>query len=137
VKNYFAIALTCVYLTLSVGVAKTTHYCMGRESSSQLFSFRAKPCVCEIWSKKTDSCCDDDHELIKIQSEQSQVAVLGLLAPEFFEVGALYTELFSAGDRVCVLTAAFEQALEDPPPTREPLFKMHCSFVFYEDDLAC
>jgi hypothetical protein len=30
VKKLFAIAFTCVYLLLTVGVNKNTHYCMGR-----------------------------------------------------------------------------------------------------------
>jgi hypothetical protein len=30
VKKLFAIAFTCVYLLLTVGVIKNTHYCMGR-----------------------------------------------------------------------------------------------------------
>jgi hypothetical protein len=30
VKKLFAIAFTCVYLLLTVGVVKSTHYCMGR-----------------------------------------------------------------------------------------------------------
>ena len=29
-KKLFAIAFTCVYLLLTVGVIKNTHYCMGR-----------------------------------------------------------------------------------------------------------
>jgi predicted permease len=30
VKKLIAIAFTCVYLLLTVGVIKNTHYCMGR-----------------------------------------------------------------------------------------------------------
>jgi hypothetical protein len=36
VKKLFAIAFTCVYLLLTVGVNKNTHYCMGRINSSPL-----------------------------------------------------------------------------------------------------
>jgi hypothetical protein len=34
VKKLFAIAFTCVYLLLTVGVIKNTHYCMGRINKS-------------------------------------------------------------------------------------------------------
>jgi hypothetical protein len=34
VKKLIAIAFTCVYLLLTVGVIKNTHYCMGRINSS-------------------------------------------------------------------------------------------------------
>lgn len=33
-KKLIAIAFTCVYLLLTVGVIKNTHYCMGRISAS-------------------------------------------------------------------------------------------------------
>lgn len=33
-KKLFAIAFTCVYLLLTVGVIKNTHYCMGRINDS-------------------------------------------------------------------------------------------------------
>ena len=33
-KKLIAIAFTCVYLLLTVGVIKNTHYCMGRISTS-------------------------------------------------------------------------------------------------------
>ncbi len=35
-KKLFAIAFTCVYLLLTVGVSKNTHYCMGRINPSPL-----------------------------------------------------------------------------------------------------
>jgi len=34
VKKLIAIAFTCVYLLLTVGVIKNTHYCMGRINPS-------------------------------------------------------------------------------------------------------
>ena len=33
-KKLIAIAFTCVYLLLTVGVMNTTHYCMGRINAS-------------------------------------------------------------------------------------------------------
>ena len=33
-KKLIAIAFTCVYLLLTVGVIKNTHYCMGRINAS-------------------------------------------------------------------------------------------------------
>jgi hypothetical protein len=34
VKKLIAIAFTCVYLLLTVGVIRNTHYCMGRINTS-------------------------------------------------------------------------------------------------------
>jgi len=49
VKKLFAIAFTCVYLLLTVGVTKNTHYCMGRINASTLaveakeYTYRHRP----------------------------------------------------------------------------------------------
>jgi hypothetical protein len=41
VKKLIAIAFTCVYLLLTVGVIKNTHYCMGRINTAPA-SFRTE-----------------------------------------------------------------------------------------------
>ena len=130
VRNYFAIAFTCVYLVLTVGVAKTTHYCMGRLNQSDLFSFTTKKCRCSVFLKASAPCCKDEHELIVIDNDQNQEVVLSANAPGFFEIGTLFTESL-------LHTAAIEGDnnesffSDSSPPPPKPLFKLHCSLVFY------
>lgn len=128
--NYFAIAFTCVYLILTVGVAKTTHYCMGRLYHSELFSFQSQPCSCSLFKKETDkSCCTDEHELISIDDDQSLGQIASVHAPDYFLIeilGQLDSSLiFNSQDKEVPFFA------DTSPPPRESLFKLHCSFVFY------
>jgi hypothetical protein len=131
VRNYFAIAFTCVYLILTVGVAKTTHYCMGRLNHSSLFSFQTEKCPCALFEKDASrSCCKDERVVIVIDNDQNPGAITSLHVPEFFALG------FSVSDFVSQPVAApvHRGALivsDTAPPGRGPLFKLHCSFVFY------
>jgi hypothetical protein len=133
VKNYFAIAFTCVYLIMTVGVAKTTHYCMDRKYNSSLFTFDGKPCVCSLNSKGTGkSCCADEHEVIKIEDDQSQGKIISTQTPHFFEIGLLYMDVANPG--ILANNVILPHSEDDPPPLRL-IFKLNCSFVFYDDKL--
>ena len=134
-KNYFAIAFTCVYLIMTVGVAKTTHYCMDRKYNSSLFTFEGKQCACSLNSKGTSkTCCADEHEVIKIEDDQSQSKIFSTQTPDFFEIGLLYAELI-ANTSVHSCNVNLSHAEDDTPPLR-PIFKLNCSFVFYDDQLV-
>jgi hypothetical protein len=69
VKKLIAIAFTCVYLLLTVGVIKNTHYCMGRINAS-----------------------------VPLSGEKQIVSLAGLAdkkaknTPEFFILSDLYSE---------------------------------------------
>ena len=129
-RNYFAIAFTCVYLTLTVGVAKTTHYCMGRLNHSDLFTFETEKCRCAVYLQENPPCCKDTHELIVIDNDQSQGTVIAANAPTFFEIGSLYVE-----NLLNPVSPSAERPNEffsdNSPPPREALFKIYCSLVFY------
>jgi hypothetical protein len=134
VKNYFAIAFTCVYLIMTVGVAKTTHYCMDRKYNSSLFTFDGKPCACFLSAKGTGKvCCTDEHEVIKIEDDQNQGKIVSTHIPEFFEIGFLYTELI-VNPSILSNNIILSYSEDDPPPLRL-IFKINCSFVFYDDQL--
>ena len=90
-RNYFAIAFTIVYLTLTVGVAKTTHYCMGREKNSSLFSFTTQKCICSLVAKESLPCCKDTHDLLQIEDDHSAGHVINSPVPQFNLIGALYS----------------------------------------------
>jgi hypothetical protein len=123
------IVLVSVYALFSVGIIKATHFCMGREASVAIFSAEAKKCLCSLYAGEKDSCCDDAHELVRIENEQKVVSVLSLALPILFELEKLYT-----AQLVAVETSSFESAyrVSDPSPPGIPLFKIHCSFVFYD-----
>jgi hypothetical protein len=130
VRNYFAIAFTCVYLTLTVGVAKTTHYCMGQEKSSSLFSFTTKKCACSLFSSALNNCCNEDSQLVKIQDDQSGGPVLEMAAPVLNFLANIYSF-----DKAIVLEYKYRFCTADKfdqPPRPVPLYQSLCSLVFYD-----
>jgi len=132
VRNTIAIALSFVYLTLAVGVAKTTHYCMGRLNTSSLFTFEKKLCPCAIAAQGTmHSCCHDEHQLVKIENDQSQSAIISVHAPDYFEIGVVNNLL--SFDQLASIEQQTESFFSDSSPPRSPvpIFKLNCSLVFY------
>ncbi len=131
-NKLFAIAFMCIYLLLSVGVVKTTHYCMGREKSTELFSFEAKKCPCSLFFVENDGCCSDKHEVLSINDFQSLSTSLAPILPDFFLIGNIYTN---------VDTQITEQPITQyirpdfSPPPKDSLYQINCSLVFYDDDL--
>jgi hypothetical protein len=134
-KKLIAIAFTCVYLTLTVGVVHATHYCMGRVDSTTLFSFESDKCLCELFAAAADrSCCDDEVNLIKIVNDQTGSTPLSI-SPEFF---SMWENHFSiAAERIIVNGPTFLTNHDKPPGKEIPLFVQHCSLILYSDaDLA-
>ena len=82
-NKLFAIAFMCIYLLLSVGVVKSTHYCMGREKSTELFSFQAKKCPCSAFMPENSGCCTDEHEILSVDDYQTLSLVLAQIQPDF------------------------------------------------------
>ena len=68
-KKLIAIAFTCVYLLLTVGVIKNTHYCMGR--------------INDVTPTKEVNTYSFDDRLSDKKSKNS---------PEFFILSDLYSE---------------------------------------------
>jgi hypothetical protein len=136
VIKLFAIAFTCVYLHLSVGVVKTTHYCMGRESSTTLYTFEAKRCGCSLFlpNSEKNSCCHDESELIVIEDDQTPTSTLSLTAPDYFTIGILTYKDFNSG--ASSLSAEPDFYLDNNlPPPKEPLYKILCAYTLYEEAL--
>jgi len=129
VRNYFAIAFTFVYLTLAVGVAKTTHYCMGREKNSSLFSFTTKKCACALFAKEKKSCCADEHQLVKIEDDHSGGNVLDSPVPRFNLIGELFSRHIEVPD---VAESVFAVEEVNIPPPKVPRYRYFCSLVFYD-----
>ncbi len=134
-KKLFAIAFTCVYLTLTVGVVHATHYCMGRVNSSAFFSFESDKCVCDLFATQSaKSCCDDEVTLVKIDNDQSLSSAL-TLNPEFFTLWE--NDFFLAEENASDGEYNFYTSRDKPPGWDVPLFVQHCSLILYGDsDLA-
>jgi hypothetical protein len=130
VKKLFAIAFTCVYLTLAVGVVQTTHYCMGRVKSTSVFTFDSAKCPCYLFAKDGNKkCCNDEHEIIKIEDDHTASHVISIV-PDYLAVAQIIGVVYSAA------TCHQPQTVFDespPPPHSIPLFTKHCSLVFYDD----
>ena len=129
-RNYFAIAFTIVYLTLTVGVAKTTHYCMGREKNSSLFSYSTQKCICSLSAKEPMPCCKDTHDLLQIEDDHSAGSIINSPAPQFNLIGPLYSEVVKS-TQLSVLIFYTAEELNLPPP-KVPLYQSYCSLVFYD-----
>lgn len=133
-KKLFAIAFTCVYLTLAVGVVRTTHYCMGRVKSSTLFSLKSVKCPCYavLAAKGPKNCCNDEHDLLKIEDDHAAASVVSI-APDFFEIGSTFELLPVRDNTVASINVSID---ESPPPLSDiPLFTKHCSLVFYDAEM--
>jgi hypothetical protein len=126
----FAIAFTCVYLTLTVGVVHTTHYCMGRVNSSAFFSFESQKCACELFADRdSEACCDDEHALITIEDDHSASVVVSV-SPEFFAICDLTVPALEEVVAVGGTASPFNEA---PPGYSVPLFVKHCSLILFDD----
>lgn len=49
-----------MYLLLSVGIVKASHFWMGREASVSCFTAEAERCPCGLVAGEEDHCCDDN-----------------------------------------------------------------------------
>jgi hypothetical protein len=133
IRKAMALILVSVYVLFSVGIIKATHFCMGREASVQFFTSEAKKCPCSLYALEKNSCCDDEHELIKIDDEQKIITSISAPLP-VWKVERLLTE------RLLTFTILshqynFHQAPAKAPP-KIPIWKANSSYVFYDDGLT-
>jgi hypothetical protein len=132
-NKLFAIAFMCIYLLLSVGVVKTTHYCMGREKSTELFSFEAKKCPCSLFIPENSGCCNDEHEVLSIDDSQKVTPSIAPISPDFFLIGSIFSKV----DKQVIEQPITQYINPDfSPPPKEPLYQINCSLVFYDDEVS-
>lgn len=129
-NNYFAIAFGCVYLTLAVGVAKTTHYCMGREKHSTHFSYETESCFCSTLSGGTFGCCDNKSRLLKVDDDHSASAQLSAPVAQFNLIEEFEFLVFDFN--VSKEEKDIQQEPIRPPPSK--VYIRHCSLIFYDND---
>jgi hypothetical protein len=125
--------LVSVYLLFSIGILKATHFCMGREASVVFFTADAKKCPCSIFAAEKNSCCDNEHELIRIENEQKVTSNFSLTIPQWFVLEKLYTAQWVVDLQTDSLHQ-IDEAMEDFPP-EIPYWKKNCSLLFYDDEL--
>lgn len=106
---------------------------MGREKSTKVFSFESKKCACSAFLPENNDCCDDKHELLIVDDSQTQALSLTPPVPDFFQIGEIYED---QPDKVFAYASTQYVKPDFSPPPREALFKINCSFVFYDDELS-
>jgi hypothetical protein len=135
VIKLFAIAFTCVYLHLSVGVVQTTHYCMGRESSKTLLPFQSPKCCCNhfISNLEKKSCCHDHLQILVLDDDQTLTFPLNLSGPSRYLIADLYHSKEIISD-VIQVNKIFLAESDTPSLLKEPLYKVLCSYTLYEEE---
>jgi hypothetical protein len=131
-RRILAILLLSVYMLFSVGIIKATHFCMGRESSVQFFTAESKKCPCSVYAEERDSCCDDEHELLKIDDDHRTIAKASLSIP-VWKIERIFTDRLLTDLVFSLEVSLIEQQSEIPP--KIPLWKAHNCYVFYDDGL--
>jgi hypothetical protein len=129
-RKAMALLLVSVYILFSVGIIKATHFCMGREASVAFFTSEAKKCPCSLYALEKNSCCDDHHELIKIDDEQKVITAISAALP-VWKIERIFTER--------LLTSILKhqpshREMPDKAPPKIAIWKANCSYVFYDDE---
>lgn len=102
---------------------------MGRAKSAEIFSFEAKKCVCSLFFPE-NSCCQDEHEFFKVDDKQVFSPGITPDFPDFYFIAETFSSQFSSNKTVeAIIYNCFN---EYSPPI--PLYKVNCSFVFYDGD---
>ena len=103
---------------------------MGRAKSAETFSFEAKKCACSRFIPENSGCCHDEHEIIKVDDNQSITSYILNVTPELFSIRTVVVLV----EPVNILdNASINTYLSDYIPPPEALFKVNCSFLFYDD----
>jgi hypothetical protein len=127
------LALCGLYLLFSVGIMKATHFCMGKEASVAYFTAESKDWACSIPPGEGNHCCHDKQELVKLEDSQKTLSNLQLSSPTLTLLGALYNVSRGWHAPLAIHFSAYAERAQ-PPPT--VLFRLHCSFVFYDERVA-
>jgi hypothetical protein len=130
VGKAMSLLLVAVYILFSVGIIKATHFCMGREASVQFFTSEAKKCPCSVYANEKSSCCDDEHELLRIDDEQKTISNLTAPLP-IWKVERIFTERLLAFTVVSSTDDVVDKHPKSPP--KIPIWKANSSYVFYDD----
>jgi hypothetical protein len=130
-RKMLALLLVSLYIMFSVGVIKATHFCMGREASVKFFSAEAKKCPCSLYAKEKTDCCDDEHELIKIEDEQKVISSISAPLP-IWKVERIFTERLLTFTVRSLQPKVWDVPEKSPPAV--PIWKANHSYIFYDNE---
>ncbi|MFM7853095.1 MAG: hypothetical protein ACKO96_14545 [Flammeovirgaceae bacterium] len=125
-KRVFCIVFVFIYSLLSIGVATSTHFCMGRAKHTSVFSFETEKCACAKYNANTN-CCDDQHKLLHIKDDQTGSQPLTAPLPEFNLLGTLFKTV-STDD----LQKTTSPRLAILVPCKIPIYEKVHSLLFYD-----
>ena len=113
-KKIFALILSILYLTSSVGATVNLHYCMEKLIGWDLSESKGKSCDnCGMPEKQQKDCCKHEQKQVKLELDQKapQSVDYTVSAP------VLASSLFaSPDDLVLVNTVAFSHPQSHAPP---------------------
>lgn len=110
---------------------------MGRESYSSLYTFQVKRCGCSLFLSNLEkkSCCRDESQLLVLDDDQTPSFPLTLSDPDYYVIADLFvSEEVSIGFDAA--TPSIFEFTNLPPPPKEPLYKVHCSYTLYEEEVV-
>ncbi|MEQ8924496.1 MAG: hypothetical protein RLO81_01720 [Fulvivirga sp.] len=128
-RKLFLTHIAIIYLLLSVGVTKSTHYCMGRAINVEYYSILADGCSTS--DERKMPCCDDETEILSIEDEhqtesltKSFANTVSLFVPSYFQLE--YESLLNITDE-----SQFADLPDPPELVKEPIYITTHSFTFY------
>ena len=125
-KRFLAIVFTFYYLSLSIGLLVSVHYCGGEVYSVAIFDEAESCCGDEDFCC---NCCEDDQYLIQAEtSEQLSVTKnYSFLEDEDFLLNFFLQNIpvSEDGDKISDLI------INQPPPEVPPIWLINCSLIFY------
>jgi hypothetical protein len=101
---------------------------MGREHHSSVFSFESKKCACSVYAS-AKSCCKDEREIVKIDSDQSASQIVHPDVPQFVFIADVFS--FTVSSDQIEMKELLAEERQQPPP-KVPIYQSVCSLVFYD-----
>jgi len=130
IKRVSSILLLATYAIFSVGIAISSHDCMGVTSDTSFFSYHNDGCACES-NKDTEShdCCSDDLEVVTLEDDQSFVSASVNISSNYFLLFAFDTVKEANNFKYNNFKGFMYNT--DTPPIITPLYKLNCTYLVY------
>lgn len=122
-KKATAILLLITYLSLSIGVSVSKHFCGGSLAEIALFSSEKKKCACSLMkSDKESDCCEDEISVVKLATDQNLVKLINLSFPKIVHLPAFsYFGLYFSLHKTALFDLK-QDIRKQPHPPRPPLY---------------
>jgi len=143
-KRFIAISTAFLYILLNVGIIAHVHTCHDGKSNIALTQVEAD--CCHTSEGTNNTCCESNHST-KENTHNQTVACCedDVIVFQFTEISQIPSEQFSLvvfpiekNFTSNNLLQSFHiqktynlDFLDYSPPPKEPLFSLHCSFIFY------